>query len=188
MPRVNVSKGSVSFRALAALIVFLVLTTIIFLNINSFATLCVNGLTDYALTYDKWSGSLLGQSEIRGIILESKKDKLSITAKDVFIDFKLKESIKSMRIVAGCRLQDVAFDSMGEAAKEISEGAASAGEETDMEESISGALTDPFGPGQRYDKITFTLLLGWDKVTLYDFQAYSKEIEIKAKEFTSTLR
>lgn len=188
MPRVNASKGSVSFRAIALLVGFFILATVVFLNINRFATLCVNGLTDYNLTYDKWSGNLLSHSEIHGISLESGKDKLLITAKDVFLDFKLKESLKGMRIVVGCRLQEVVFGSADKTAEEISGKAASAGGQTDIGESISGALTDPFGPGQRYDKITFTLLLDWDKVTLYDFQAYSKEMEIKAREFTSTLR
>jgi hypothetical protein len=182
MPRVSIPKGSISFRVLIVPTILIVLGTIIFLNINGLATFCVNKLTDYTLTYDKWSGNLLTNSEIHNIRVESGKDKLLISAKDVFLDFRLKDSLKDMNIVVGCKLQDVAFGSITETSKEVSE------EEGDIGDSLSGALADPFGPGQRYSKITFILLLEWDKVTLYDFQAYSKEIEIKAKEFTSTLR
>ncbi|MBD3425965.1 MAG: hypothetical protein GF409_01885 [Candidatus Omnitrophica bacterium] len=179
-------KASARLGYLIVLAFFVLLAGILYININRVATLCINGLTDYDLNYGKWSGNLLGQSRIEDIALVSQEDELLVKAQTVLMDFKMKESLKSMQLRMGCVLQDVSFSSTEEADK--LKPASADDPPKDLTESVSDSLADPFGPGQRYDNISFLLVLECQRVTLYDFRAYSDQIEIRAKEFTSTIR
>jgi hypothetical protein len=160
------------------------LTAAIF-SANKITAFCVNLLTDYRLAYATWEGNLFKKSVMEGLRLESKKDGLIVISERSRFNFRPYQSLKQRQLIVDCEMENVLFESAHSTVPpDPAQHQVDVSTEDEALNSLSQALADPFGPGSRYDEISFTLFLDNKTIRVVDFRAYSKAIEIKAKEFT----
>ncbi len=185
MPDLKTLKKSKSLPVLFAAVALVALLAAAIFSANKITAFCVNLLTDYELAYATWEGNLLKKSEMEGLRLKSKKDGFIVIAERSRFNFRPYQSLKRRQLIVDCEMENVLFESAYSTVPpepEQHKMDVSTGDEA--LDSMSQALADPFGPGSRYEQISFTLFLDNRTIRVVDFEAYSKAIEIKAKEFT----
>jgi hypothetical protein len=185
MPDLNAPKGPRSFPSLIVIAALVVLLTAAIFFADKITVFCINRFTDYKFAYLTWEGNLFKKSVMEGLRLESKKNGFVVISERSRFDLRPYQSLKQRQLIVDCKMENVLFGTAySTVPPDPEQFEMDVATEDEAMNSLSQALADPFGPGSRYDEISFTLFLDKRTVRVVDFRAISKAIEIKAKEFT----
>ncbi|MFH1552097.1 MAG: hypothetical protein ABID83_00445 [Candidatus Omnitrophota bacterium] len=129
---------------------------------DKIAAFSVNRFTDYGVAYDKWVGNPFGKSEIEGLSLELKNEGILIKANQTLFNFRTGRLLRQGQLFLGCEMKGVSFAFTGKSQPDTN--------------SADDILAIPFGPGQKYERITFTASLDKKTLKVSDFRADSKDV------------
>ena len=149
----------ISAVALAAAVVF------ISFSIPRVIVLSVNTLTEYRVSYIRWRGNPLARSTVMGLKVGMKGKDLAVSAGRGDIDIDLALLLKERTLRLGCDMKDVVLSPTGSG--------------TDLITGEDSVLSEVFKAGQRYDDVSFTLLMDAGMVKIEKFSARSRDIRLE---------
>ena len=126
----------------------------------------VNNFTQYSIQYDKWNGSIFGNSKVLGLSVSSKTRLITINSEKTNLKISLLNILLNREIILHCTMQGVS----------LSEGRAG---DKSKGKPISGDIFKLiYSSKESYQNISFILAMSRGNLDVSNFKAYSDNIRV----------
>ena len=141
--------------------------------LGNIASLLVNNLSGYSLTYDKWGDGLFDRNHVNGVSVRLDDKGIILDAREVFFEIDMDALLKKQELIVECEMKDVS----------ISFGAQTDGAGADKKKIASSNDIASFilQKDQLYKDVSFVIKKSKDVESIYDFKAISEYARISGE-------
>lgn len=152
---------------IVTLLVFAAVAALSWVYMDRIVTFYINHYTDYRISYTKWIGNPLGQSEVEGLSFEIKSKGIGVHAEKGILRIHPKESYRRKTLLADCKFTAVSLTATTPQLLD--------------KPAANDLMSIPFSADNKYESIVFAAAIDSRSLKIESFKGTSDDVRMEGK-------